>query len=92
MHPEPYTDDVKHEQLMFDSPHYKLGWTKGLSFINDTNHLTDKIDELEQLSTLSKDCIKRLKNKIEHLENELEMPWYNKLLRKFPRIKISIER
>ena len=57
MHPEPYTDDVKHEQLMFDSPNYKLGWKKGLSFINDTTHLTDKIDELEQLSTLSRDCI-----------------------------------
>ena len=69
MNPEPFTDDVKHEELLFADHSYKKGWERGLLMITDVIHLTDKIDELEQLLTLNKDCIKRLKNKIEHLED-----------------------
>ena len=86
MHPDPFTDD--HEEFLSKEPKYLLGWQAGLAHIADTTHLTDKIDDLEQLLALNKDCIKRLKDKI----TELEMPWYNKLLRRLPRIKISIER
>ena len=88
MNPDPFTNDSKEQQRIFDEPAYKDGWLAGLANIADTTHLTDKIDNLEQLLTLNQDCIKRLKNKIA----ELEMPWYNKLLRRLPRIKVSIER
>ena len=88
MHPDPFTDDVKHEEFLANEPKYLLGWQAGLSHVSNTVHLEDKITDLEQLLALNQDCVKRLKNKIA----ELEMPWYNKLLRRLPRIKISIER
>ena len=92
MNPDPFTDDCKEQQRRFYEPAYREGWLAGLANIADTTNLTDKIDDLEQLLALNQDCIKRLNDKIEHLETELEMPWYNKLLRRLPRIKVTIER
>ena len=85
MHPDPYTDDVKHEEFLANEPKYLQGWQAGLAHITDTTHLTDKIDNLQQLLVLNQDCIKRLKNKIA----ELEMSWYRKLLNKLPSIRIE---
>ena len=85
MHPDPYTDDVKHEEFLANEPKYLQGFQAGLAHITDTTHLTDKIDNLQQLLVLNQDCIKRLKNKIA----ELEMPWYRKLLNKLPSIRIE---
>ena len=92
MNPEPFTDDVKEAERKFNDPSYNEGWDAALSYITDTSHLTDKIDELQQDLNRKNFIIELNNNKIEELENELEIPWYTKLLRKLPRIKVSIER
>ena len=93
MNPEPFTDKfIKHEELLSNEPKYLLGWKAGLSYISDTTHLTDKIDELEQQITIKNECIELLNDKIESLEDELEITWYHKLWSKIPRISIIIKK
>ena len=92
MHPNPFINDVEHEELLFNEPKYLLGWQAGLAHISDTTHLTDKIDELEQQITIKNECIELLSNKIDKLEDELEIPWYHKLWSKIPRISIVIKK
>jgi len=92
MNPDPFTDDVKHEELLFNEPKYLQGWQAGLAHVVDNTHLTDKIDKLEQQARVNGLWIKMLKTKIEELEEELELTWYRKLLNKIPRISITIRR
>ena len=88
MNPDPFTDDVKHEELLFNEPKYLQGWQAGLAHVVDNTHLTDKIDKLEQQAQLNNACVDRLKAKIE----ELETPWYIKLWNKMPKVSLKVER
>ena len=92
MNEHPFTDDVDKQERIFNEPAYKDGWQAGLAYITNTSPLTDKIDELEQQITIKNECIELLNDKIESLEDELEITWYHKLWSKIPRISIIIKK
>ena len=89
MHPDPFINEESHEKLLNNCSNYKLGFHMGLAHVTDNSWYIDKIDDLEQLLVLNKDCVKRLNDKIKRLECELETPWYRKLLNKLPSFKIE---
>ena len=92
MNEHPFTDDVDNQERIFKEPAYKDGWQAGLAMINDTTNLTNKIDELQMELNRKNLFIELLNNRIEKLQNELELTWYQKLLRKLPRISIVIKK
>ena len=92
MNPDPYTDEVKEQERRFNEPAYVDGWQAGLSHISDTTRYTEEIDKqgqeikrLTDLTTIQSDAIDRL-------QAELELTWYQRLLRRLPRISVTIKR
>ena len=85
MNPEPFTDDVKEAERKFNDPSYNEGWQAALSYIADTSHLTDKIEDLEAINETLEQRIAGRDETIAYLKQ----PWYRKLLNKLPNIKIE---
>ena len=93
MNPEPFTDDVRHEELLWTDQSYKRGWERGLLMVTDvtterTSHLTNKIEELEGINETLEQRIAGRDETIAYLKQ----PWYRKLLNKLPNIKIEWKR
>jgi len=92
MNPEPYTDDVKEQERRFNEPAYVDGWQAGLLHIADTTAYTEAMDKQGQEIKRLTDLTKLQSDKIDRLQVELELTWYQKLLRRLPRISVTIKK
>ena len=86
---EPDTDDWKY-QTVHDA--IVDGWQAGLSHISNTTRYTEEIDKQGQEIKRLTDLITIQSDAINRLQAELELTWYQRLLRKLPRISVTIKR
>ena len=89
MNPDPFTDDVKEQERIFNDPENKKGWKAAMSIASDSLHQYQKIEDLKAINETFEQRIADRDETIAYLKHHLKQSWYRKLLNKLPRIRIE---